>query len=88
MLRHVMRNALLSTITIFGVNLAFLIGGTVVVETVFSLPGLGAMLVTAIYQRDYPVVQGITLVFAVLIILVNLLVDLTYVALDPLVTFD
>ncbi|HET6946919.1 MAG TPA: ABC transporter permease, partial [bacterium] len=88
MLRHVMRNALLSTITIFGVNLAFLIGGTVVVETVFSLPGLGAMLVTAIYQRDYPVVQGITLVFAVLIILVNLLVDLTYVALDPRVTFD
>ena len=88
MLRHVMRNALLSTITIFGVNLAFLIGGTVVVETVFSLPGLGAMLVTAIYQRDYPVVQGITLVFAVFIILVNLLVDLTYVALDPRVTFD
>ncbi|MDR7505230.1 MAG: ABC transporter permease [Armatimonadota bacterium] len=88
MRRHVMRNALLSTVTVFGVNLAFLIGGTVVVETVFSLPGLGAMLVTAVYQRDYPVVQGITLVFAVLIILVNLLVDLAYVALDPRVTFD
>ncbi|HXF83354.1 MAG TPA: ABC transporter permease [bacterium] len=88
MWRHVMRNALLSTITIFGVNLAFLIGGTVVVETVFSLPGLGAMLVTAVFQRDYPVVQGITLVFAFFIILVNLLVDLAYVALDPRVTFD
>lgn len=88
MLRHVMRNALLSTITVFGVNLAFLIGGTVVVETVFSLPGMGAMLVTAVYQRDYPVVQGITLVFAILIIMVNLLVDVTYVALDPRVTFD
>lgn len=88
MRRHVLRNALLSTITVFGVNLAFLIGGTVVVETVFSLPGLGAMLLTAVYQRDYPVVQGITLVFAFLIILVNLIVDLAYVALDPRVTFD
>lgn len=88
MRRHVLRNAVLSTITVLGVNLSYLIGGTVVIETVFSLPGVGAMLVTAIYQRDYPVVQGITLVFAVLIIIINLLVDLTYVALDPRITFD
>ncbi len=88
MRRHVLRNAALSTITILGVNLTYLVGGTVVIETVFSLPGVGAMLVTAIYQRDYPVVQGITLAFAVLIILINLLVDLAYVALDPRITFD
>lgn len=88
MRRHVIRNALLSTVTVFGVNLAFLIGGTVVVETVFSLPGIGSLLVTAIYQRDYPVVQGITLIFAALIILINLMVDLTYVALDPRISFD
>lgn len=88
MRRHVLRNAVLSTITVLGVNLTFLIGGTVVIETVFSLPGVGAMLVTAIYQRDYPVVQGITLIFAVLIILINLLVDLAYVALDPRIRFD
>jgi len=88
MRRHILRNAALSTITILGVNLTYLVGGTVVIETVFSLPGVGALLVTAIYQRDYPVVQGITLVFAVLIILINLLVDLAYVALDPRITFD
>lgn len=87
-LRHVLRNSLISTITILGVNLGWLIGGTVIIETVFALPGLGYLMVSAIQARDYPVVQAITLIFAVLVILVNLATDLAYAALDPRVTYD
>jgi len=86
--RHVLRNALISTVTILGVNLGFLIGGTVVIENIFSIPGLGYLMLTSISTRDYPVVQGLTLVFAVLVILVNLLTDITYSILDPRVTYD
>lgn len=87
-LRHVLRNSLISTITILGVNLGWLIGGTVIIETVFALPGLGYLMVSAIQARDYPVVQAITLIFAVLVILINLTTDLAYAALDPRVTYD
>jgi peptide/nickel transport system permease protein len=65
------------------VNLAYLISGTVLVENVFSLPGLGTLLVNSVSSRDYPVVQGVTLLFAVLIVLINLLTDLTQAVLDP-----
>ncbi len=86
--RHVLRNALISTVTILGVNLGFLIGGTVVIENIFSIPGLGYLMLTSISTRDYPVVQGLTLIFAILVILVNLLTDITYSLLDPRVTYD
>jgi ABC-type dipeptide/oligopeptide/nickel transport system permease component len=81
--RHVFRNSVLAVVAVFGVNLAYLISGTVLVENVFSLPGLGSLLVNSVANRDYPVVQGVTLLFALLIVLINLLSDLTQAALDP-----
>jgi peptide/nickel transport system permease protein len=81
--RHVLRNALLSTLTIFGVNIAFLMGGTVIIENVFALGGIGQLLVSAIQQRDYAVVQGITLLIALFVILINLATDVAYGLLDP-----
>jgi peptide/nickel transport system permease protein len=81
--RHVFRNAVLAVVAVYGVNLAYLISGTVLVENVFALPGLGTLLVSSVADRDYPVVQGVTLLFAVLIVAINLLTDITQAALDP-----
>lgn len=81
--RHVFRNSLIPTITLLGVNLGWLIGGTVVIEQVFSVPGLGSLMVGSIFARDYMVVQGVTLVFALAVIVTNFLVDVVCVALDP-----
>jgi peptide/nickel transport system permease protein len=81
--RHVFRNSVLAVVAVYGVNLAYLISGTVLVENVFSLPGLGTLLVSSVSQRDYPVVQGVTLLFAVLIVAINLLTDVVQAALDP-----
>jgi ABC-type dipeptide/oligopeptide/nickel transport system permease component len=81
--RHVFRNAVLAVIAVYGVNLAYLISGTVLVENVFSLPGLGSLLVGSVANRDYPIVQGVTVLFAVLIVAINLLTDVVQAALDP-----
>lgn len=81
--RHVFRNAVLAVVAVYGVNLAYLISGTVLVENVFALPGLGTLLVSSVADRDYPVVQGVTLLFAVLIVVINLLTDVVQAALDP-----
>jgi peptide/nickel transport system permease protein len=81
--RHVFRNAILAVVAVYGVNLAYLISGTVLVENVFSLPGLGTLLVSSVSDRDYPVVQGVTLLFAVIIVAINLLTDIVQAALDP-----
>jgi ABC-type dipeptide/oligopeptide/nickel transport system permease component len=81
--RHVLRNSLIPTINLLGVNLGWLIGGTVVVETVFSVPGLGSLMVSSIFARDYMVVQAITMAFACATVLVNFVADLVTVALDP-----
>jgi len=86
--RHVLRNAVIPAVTVLGINIGFLIGGTVVIENVFAIPGIGQLMINSIFQRDFPVVQGVTLVFAVLVVLVNLLADMTYAALDPRVSFD
>lgn len=83
LLTHTLRNALIPTVTMIGLQLGFLIGGTVVVETVFAWPGVGLLVVDSIFARDYPVVQGIVLVIAVVVVLVNLLVDVIYTVLDP-----
>ena len=85
---HVLRNSALSTVTILGVNLAFLIGGTTIVETIFAIPGLGQLIVTAIFQRDYPVIQGVTLAIGIIVLLINLLTDVGYALLDPRVSFE
>jgi ABC-type dipeptide/oligopeptide/nickel transport system permease component len=81
--RHVLRNSLIPTINLLGVNLGWLIGGTVVIETVFSVPGLGSLMVSSIFARDYMVVQAITMAFACATVLVNFVVDVVTVALDP-----
>ncbi len=86
--RHVLRNSLISTVSILGVNLGFLVGGAVVTETVYAIPGTGFLLIRSTFARDYPMVQGLTLMFAGLVILVNLLTDVTYAVLDPRVTYD
>lgn len=82
-LRHVLRNSLLPAINLLGVNIGWLIGGTVVIETVFSVPGLGQLMVQSIFARDYFVVQALTLVFACATVAVSFLVDVVTVALDP-----
>lgn len=85
--RHVLRNSSLSTVTILGVNLAFLIGGTTIVETIFAIPGLGQLIVTAVFQRDYPVIQGVTLAIGIIVLFINLVTDLSYAVLDPRVSY-
>jgi peptide/nickel transport system permease protein len=86
LLKHVLRNALISTVTLFGLYIGFLVGGSVIVESVFALPGMGSMMVTAILGRDYQIVQGFTLVYAVLVSIVYLLTDVTYSFVDPRIT--
>jgi peptide/nickel transport system permease protein len=81
--RHVLPNSLLPIITVLGMNIGGLLGGAVVIEAVFNLPGIGTTLVMAVDNRDYPVVQGTALIVAVLVILVNLATDLLYFAIDP-----
>jgi peptide/nickel transport system permease protein len=86
--RHVLRTSLGSTVTIIGVNVGFLLAGAVIVENVFSIPGSGSLLVDSVFSRDYSVVQGITLVYAVIVVLINLVTDLTYPLLDPRVVLE
>jgi peptide/nickel transport system permease protein len=68
---------------VLGVNIAYLVGSTLVVERVFALPGMGTLMLEAIFNRDFPVVQAVTMVFAVIVVLVNLLTDVAHAALDP-----
>ena len=86
--RHVLRNGLMATITILGVNIGWLIGGSVVVETVFTLPGIGALIISSVSARDFPMIQGIALIFGLMVIVINLITDLIYAALDPRVSYD
>jgi peptide/nickel transport system permease protein len=85
--RHVLRNALIPVITVVGFQAGYLLGGTVVIEEVFALPGMGRLALAAIDQRDYPVVQGVVLVIALLFVLVNLAVDVAYAFVDPRVKY-
>ena len=88
LVRHALRNAIVSTVTVLGVNVGFLVGGTLVIEQVFALPGIGQLMINSIFQRDFPVVQAVTLVFAVMVVLVYLLTDIAHALLDPRVRFD
>jgi len=82
-IRHALKNALIPVITIVGMQMPHLIGGTVIIEEIFCLPGMGRLVVEATTRRDYPVLSGAMLVFGVAMVLVNLGVDLTYGYLDP-----
>jgi peptide/nickel transport system permease protein len=86
--RHVVRSALVPVVTVTGVQLAYLLSGVVVVEVVFAWPGLGLLALEAVESRDYPVLQGAVLLFAGVFLLVNLLVDLLYAALDPRISYS
>ena len=81
--KHALRNALIPVVTTLGGMLGAMIGGTVVIETVFNIPGMGSLLVSAIASRDYPMIMAITLVICIFVCLMNLLVDLAYAAIDP-----
>lgn len=86
--RHAFRNALIPVITIIGGSVAGLIGGSVIMENMFNLPGIGQQMVTALSNRDYPLVQGCVLVFSIFVMLINLIVDLTYKVIDPRVEIE
>jgi peptide/nickel transport system permease protein len=85
--RHVLRNSLISTVTLLGLRVAYSVGGAVIVETIFAIPGLGMFMMQSIAVRDYPVIQAITLFLAVLVIFASLLTDLLYAVLDPRVQY-
>ena len=85
---HALRNALIPTVTVLGIQFGALLGGAVIIETVFAFPGVGTMLLTAVNQRDYPVVMGATLFVALLYTLSNLLVDIVYTRLNPRIRFS
>jgi peptide/nickel transport system permease protein len=82
-LKHALRNALLPIVTVVGLSLGGLLGGAVLTETVFALPGVGTQLVSAILSRDYPVVQAFTVIIAIIFVSVNFVVDISYAYLDP-----
>ncbi|MCL4516656.1 MAG: ABC transporter permease [Firmicutes bacterium] len=86
--KHALRNALTPVITVVGIYAGYLLGGTVVIEEVFALPGMGRLALYAIYQRDYPLVQGIVLLVTLAFVLINLLVDILYVLVDPRIRYD
>lgn len=86
--KHALKNAMIPTITIIGISFAILISGAVVVETVFNIPGLGRLIISAVLRRDYPVIQGVVLCIAGLYMLINLAVDLSYLLFDPRVKYQ
>jgi len=86
--KHALRNALIPTLTVVGLQFGYLMGGAVLVETIFTWPGLGRLLVDAIFNRDYPVVQGGIMIFAFSFVIVNLIVDILYAYLDPRISYE
>jgi peptide/nickel transport system permease protein len=86
-LRHALKNALIPVVTLFGLYIPVLIGGTVIVEQIFVLPGMGLLMFDAIYQRDYPIITGLMLIIGLVVLVVNLLVDLSYGFLDPKIRY-
>ena len=87
LIRHALANAAVPIVTVIGIGIAILIGGVVVTETVYAIPGLGQLTVDAVLARDFPVVQGVILFFSVTYVLINLLIDLSYIAFDPRIRY-
>lgn len=86
--RHALKNAILPVITVAGFNTGYLLGGAIVIEEVFALPGMGRLALYAIYQRDYSLIQGIVLIVATMFVLINLITDLIYATIDPRIRLD
>ena len=86
--KHALKNAMIPTVTVIGISLAILISGSVIVEQVFNIPGLGRLIISAVLRRDYPVIQGVVICIAGMYMLVNLAVDLSYVVFDPRVRYQ
>jgi len=86
--KHALKNAMIPTVTVIGISLAILISGSVIVEQVFNIPGLGRLIISAVLRRDYPVIQGVVICIAGIYMLVNLAVDLSYVIFDPRVRYQ
>jgi peptide/nickel transport system permease protein len=87
LLLHALKNASVPIVTVIGIGIALLISGVVITETVFNIPGLGRLTVDAVLKRDYPIVQGLIIVFAGAKVLVNLIIDISYVFLDPRIRY-
>ena len=88
LVRHTLKNALIPVVGLIGINFAFALGGTVILEQIWGLPGMGQLMLTAIKQRDYPVIQGVILFTGILVMLVNLLVDISYGWLNPRIHYQ
>jgi peptide/nickel transport system permease protein len=86
-LKHSLKNAVIPVVTVLGLQIAQILGGTVIFEQIFGLPGMGRFLFDAINQRDYPVIQGINLVIVSVVVVMNLIVDATYALLDPRIRY-
>src|SRR5690606_7342331 len=86
--KHALRNALISILAVVGTIVAVLLGGSIVIEIVLNLPGLGRLVITAVQQRDYPVVQGVLLFITGMNVLVHLLLDLAYAGIDPRIRYS
>ena len=87
-LRHAVKNALIPVVTLVALQLPIIAGGSVIIENIFNLPGLGRLMLSALNERDYPVVSGINLLFASVVVVINLITDLTYAFLDPRIRYD
>jgi len=87
-MRHALRNALIPVVTIIGIQLPVLIGGTVIIEQIFSLPGMGRLTIEAVFNRDLPLINGIMFVFAAVLLVINFLIDITYAYLNPKVRYE
>ena len=86
-LRHVIKNALIPVVTLVGLQIPIIVGGSVIMEQMFAIPGLGRLMIDALFDRDYPIISGINLFFAVAVMVINLLVDVLYAYLDPRVHY-
>ena len=85
---HIIRNALIPTVTLLSMRIAYMFGGTVIIESVFSMPGMGELLVSSVQRRDYAVVQGVVIVFVLIILVVNLITDIVYSIIDPRISLE
>lgn len=86
--KHALRNALIPTVTVVGLQIGYLMNGSILVESVFAIPGMGRLLVEAVFQRNFPVIQGVIVVVAIVFIIVNIVVDVIYTYLDPKITYE
>ncbi|MFC1984638.1 ABC transporter permease, partial [Chloroflexota bacterium] len=87
-LRHVLKNALIPVTTVWGLQIAYLIGGEIIVEQIFALPGLGRLIVSSTFSRDYTLISGVMITLAVLVLLINVIIDITYSWLDPRIRYQ